>query len=67
MKKPLVVSVILLIYLIVMAVVVFPIYQKSGDWIRYFLIIAGQLVIIGLLHFFNVKKEKLKEQKKSRS
>jgi len=65
MKKPLIVSLVLLVYLVVLAVIVFPDYQKSGDWTRYFLIIAGQLVIIGLLHFFNVKKEKLKEKKKS--
>lgn len=62
MKRPLVISLILLVYLIAMAVVVFPDYQKSGNWSRYILIIAGQLIIITLLHYFNLKKEKLKQR-----
>lgn len=56
MKRANIISLVLLIYLVVLSVLAYPTYQESGDWTRYILIIAGQLVIIYLLRYFSLKK-----------
>ncbi|MDP4269523.1 MAG: hypothetical protein Q8909_05295 [Bacteroidota bacterium] len=54
-----VLATVLIIYLAIIAVVAFPKYKESGDWITYGAIIAGQFCIILLLRFFTLRREKM--------
>jgi hypothetical protein len=65
MKKANVISVLLTVYLIVLAVLAFPTYQANGEWIRYVLIVTGQLLIIFLLRYFAIRRERMKRGRES--
>lgn len=50
---------ILAIYLGIIAVIAYPKYEESGDWLTYGAIIIGQLCLIILLRFFTLHREKM--------
>ena len=65
MKKTNIVTIVLLIYLGVMAYIGWPNYIGEGRYWEYAGIIAGTLVAIFALRYVQGKKEKLRNQRKA--
>lgn len=63
MKKSNLITIILLIYLGVMAYIGWPKFIEAGQYIEYFAIILVTLIVIFLLRVVLCKKERLKRER----
>ncbi len=64
MKRINITSLVLLVYLAVMAFIGWPGKQPEPDYTQYFLIIGLSVVVILLLRFVQIKRMKIREQLK---
>ncbi len=61
-NKPIIIPLALLIYLGVMSYIGLPLYHE-GNYLKYFGIIGGSLLVIILLHFSLKRREKLRRER----
>lgn len=53
---------LLLIYTLVMAVIAYPKFKESGNWVEYLTIIGGCILIAFVLYFILKRKQKLRDK-----
>ncbi len=53
---------LLIIYIIVMAVIAFPNYRESGNWVEYMIILGGSFLLAVLLYFILKRKQRIRDK-----
>lgn len=66
MKKINIITVLLLIYLAVMASLGWTRFSEAGEYMEYFGILGASLLAIVLLRFFLIKKKKFREESRKK-
>lgn len=66
LKRHILFPAILLIYIAVMAVIAFPRYSESGNWLEYIAVLGVCIVFAVLLFFILKRKENIREKFKNR-
>lgn len=61
-RNPIILPGALVIYAIVMGVISYPQYQRSGNWKEFWLIIGGVVVAAVLLYFITQKRNKIRDE-----
>lgn len=64
MKKINITTAVLAIYLIVMSIIGWPGKQPEPDYIQYFCVIGATILVIVLLRYLQIKRYKIRNNKK---
>lgn len=64
MKKINITTIVLLVYLVVMAYIGRPANQETPDYVEYYGVIGLTLVIIGLLRYVQIRRFKMRQKNK---